>query len=376
MSKEPTPTLEQQIAAARRTISSDGYPMSIGELTNLYREGELYIRPEFQRFFRWSDIQKSRLVESILLGIPLPSVFVSQREDGKWEIVDGLQRISTILELQGELRDSKEASNKLPPLVLSPTKYLPGLEGKTWTNDSPQDSLTEAQRLDVKRAKLDIKIIKRESSPATKFDLFQRLNSYGSTLNAQEMRSALLVAVSSDFFAWLERLASLDSFRKSIQLSERLITERYDLELALRFLVLHNRPIELLTVTKLRDLPQLLDDEAVALAEGYPANSVQLENTFTTTFGVIASNGAEDVFRRWDKDSKQFHGSFLSTSFEILGLGLGYHIANDQPYRNDLIQVAMELWSKDSMKPGFATGRSTESRLAEFIPLGRTLLKG
>ncbi len=76
--------LEAEIREARRSISSDGYPMSIGELTNLYRDGELKIRPEFQRFFRWSSVQKSRLVESILLGIPLPSIFVAQTETGTW----------------------------------------------------------------------------------------------------------------------------------------------------------------------------------------------------------------------------------------------------------------------------------------------------
>lgn len=58
--------------AKRAEIRSDGYPMSIGELINLYRDGELDIHPEFQRFYRWNDEQKSRLIESILLGIPIP----------------------------------------------------------------------------------------------------------------------------------------------------------------------------------------------------------------------------------------------------------------------------------------------------------------
>src|SRR3954465_2499365 len=92
-----TTALEDQVSEARQTISSDGYPMSIGELTNLYRDKELIIRPEFQRFFRWTPLQKSRLIESLLLGIPLPSIFVAQQAPGKWELADGLQRVSTIL---------------------------------------------------------------------------------------------------------------------------------------------------------------------------------------------------------------------------------------------------------------------------------------
>lgn len=140
--------LEEQVGEARRSISADGYPMSIGELTNLHRDKELIIRPEFQRFFRWTQTQKSRLVESLLLGIPLPSIFVSQQENGAWELVDGLQRVSTILQLQGELVDAE--GNKLPPLTMRATKYLPALEGRVWQDEDPDKCLSEAQRLDIK----------------------------------------------------------------------------------------------------------------------------------------------------------------------------------------------------------------------------------
>src|SRR5215211_9324737 len=91
--------LREEIDDKRKTIHSDGYAMSIGELLNLYRDGELDIHPEFQRFFRWSDWQKSRLIESILLGIPIPSIFVAQRQDGVWDVIDGLQRLSTIFQV-------------------------------------------------------------------------------------------------------------------------------------------------------------------------------------------------------------------------------------------------------------------------------------
>lgn len=75
--------------------------MSIGEITSLYKDNELDIHPEFQRVFRWSLPQKSKLIESVLLGIPLPSIFVSQRDDGVWDVIDGVQRLSTIFEFIG-----------------------------------------------------------------------------------------------------------------------------------------------------------------------------------------------------------------------------------------------------------------------------------
>jgi hypothetical protein len=364
-------TLEREIREARLSISSDGYPMSIGELTNLYKDGELIIRPEFQRFFRWSSTQKSRLIESILLGIPLPSIFVAQSESGAWELVDGLQRVSTILELQGEL---KNPEGKLKaPLVLESTKYLPALEGRVWQGEDPSDSFSEAQRLDIKRSKIDIKIIKRESSKQAKFDLFQRLNAYGSPLTSQEIRSALLVAASPDFFVWLERLSSLPAFIECTQLSDRLIEERFDLELVIRFLILHNRREARLTLSSLRDLPQILDDESIAMATEFPRGSRSRQSVFEKTFSLIAEHGGEQIFRRWDAKKSEFKGSFLNTAFEIFGLGLGYHVANDTPHRTDLVGLAKSFWSRSEMQKGFATGRSTESRLVEFIPLGRSL---
>jgi hypothetical protein len=74
--------LQQEIDKTRAEIRTDGYPISIGEWVSIYEKGELDIHPEFQRFFRWSLRQKSRLIESLLLGIPIPQIFVAQRADG------------------------------------------------------------------------------------------------------------------------------------------------------------------------------------------------------------------------------------------------------------------------------------------------------
>ncbi len=361
--------LENEVSEARHSISSDGYPMSIGEITNLYKSGELIIRPEFQRFFRWTGLQKSRLVESILLGIPLPSIFVAQNDSGVWELVDGLQRISTILQLQGELE--AEPGVKADPLVLSATKYLPSLEGKVWESDNPNGCLSSAQRLDIKRSKIDLKIIKRESSPQAKFDLFQRLNSYGIQANAQEMRSALIVAISPEFLVWLESLTHHPSFQECVPLNERLIEERYDLELVTRFLFLHNMMNDMLSLSKLRDLPNLLDDWSIKSAQTFPEGVYKLEAVFKSTFDHISDNGSEFIFKRYDPNKNESRGSFLNTSFEIFALGTGYNIANGIKLNKNLVSTVKDFWRHQ--KAGFATGKSTEARLVEFIPLGRKL---
>ena len=194
--------LNQEIRSRRAEIFSDGYPVSIGELINMYEDKELNIRPQFQRYFRWTDGQKSRLVESLLLGIPIPSIFVSQREDGVWDVIDGLQRLSTIFQLVGILRNEK--GKRVKRLRLTRTKYLPSLNGKVWKGSTEEDDdIGRENQLIIKRSKIDVKIILRESSEASKYELFQRLNTGGSQLSDQEMRNVIVITVSQQFYEWL-----------------------------------------------------------------------------------------------------------------------------------------------------------------------------
>jgi len=90
--------LEQGVSDERKRLSSDRLDISFGELINLYKNDELIIRPEYQRLFRWSETQKTALIESILLSIPIPPIFVAEDKNGVWELVDGLQRVSTFIE--------------------------------------------------------------------------------------------------------------------------------------------------------------------------------------------------------------------------------------------------------------------------------------
>ena len=101
-------SLQDEINDKVGKIFRDSYQMSIGELINLYKDGEMDIHPEFQRVFRWSDYQKTRLIESIMLNIPIPSIFVNQNEDGVWDIIDGVQRLSTIFQFVGICKDEND----------------------------------------------------------------------------------------------------------------------------------------------------------------------------------------------------------------------------------------------------------------------------
>jgi hypothetical protein len=168
-------SLQVEIDKERKEIRSDSYLMSVGEWISLYKDRELEIYSEFTISTRWSTAQKTRLIESILLGIPIPQIFVSQREDGVWDVIDGFQRLSTIYEFVGILKD--KLGTLLPPLVLEKTNYLPSLMGKKWEDmEHPENSLTPTQRLIIKRSRINVNILIKDNDPSAKSELFQRLH--------------------------------------------------------------------------------------------------------------------------------------------------------------------------------------------------------
>jgi len=314
--------LQEEIDKTRAEIRTDGYPVSIGEWISIYEKGELDIHPEFQRFFRWSIRQKSRLIESILLGIPVPQIFVAQRPDGVWDVVDGLQRLSTIFQFAGILIDEEEM--RLPPLTLEATVYLPSLQGRRWEDDDhPDQSLNAAQRLLIKRAKISVSIILKESDESAKYELFQRLNTGGSMLSDQEVRNSILVMLNRDFYRWIKGLAEDLNFKSCVALSDRAVEEQYDMELVLRFIVF--RTMSPAALAKLGDLGEFLTDQSKGLAQNQSFDYKAEETAFRETFAILATQLGDDAFRRYDSQRKRFVGGFSVSAFEAVAIGVGYN---------------------------------------------------
>ncbi len=210
--------LKQEIDNRKKEFKTDSYPISIGEIKSMYENGEVIINPDFQRLYRWTNYQKTKLIESILLGIPIPPIFVYQRDDGLWEVVDGLQRLSTILQFFGVLKKSN--GEFYEPLVLTRTKYLPSLENIVWSKKNDSESeLPIPLQLYFKRAKLHFSIILNESDPSAKYEVFQRLNTGGTFASNQEVRNVVMLMINRDVFAWFKLLSENDDFLNTVSLS-------------------------------------------------------------------------------------------------------------------------------------------------------------
>jgi Protein of unknown function DUF262 len=369
---EQVDTLQAEIDKKRQEIRPDSYSMSIGEWVSLYQQKEVEIHPEFQRFFRWNDYQKTKLIESIILGFPIPPIFVSQREDGVWDVVDGLQRLSTIYQFMGILQD--EDGCLIPPLKLKSTKYLPSFENKIWEDSShPEGSshtLTSAQRLLIKRTKINVNILQKESDPSAKYELFQRLNTGGSVANAQEIRSCIIVSINLHFYRWMKDLSSNEDFQSCIALNEKSLEEQYDLEILSRFLVL--RMIALKEIRGLGDVETFFTDNMIKIAEDKSYDLEEEALAFKNTFKVLNAEMSGESFRKYDIIKNKFSGGFLLAPFEAIALGIGYNYTTaDQSI--DLRKKIISLWSNSEYLASFGRGKDASTRLPKLIPLGRNL---
>lgn len=360
-------SLEEEIQTARTEIVSDGYDMSVGELINLYKDGELKIHPEFQRLFRWDETRKTRFVESIALGLPLPPIFVYQGKDGVWELIDGLQRISTILEFVGILRDAEGAL--LPAPALEGTRFLPSLVDKQWeTSDGDADNgIGTALQLHIKRARMRVEILKQESDPQAKFELFQRLNTGGLNLSEQEVRNCVGIMLSKPFQAWLVGCANQADFRNTINQTEAAIEKQAHVELALRFFAFRHVPYQ----TGL-DVHEYLDDALVKMALDENFDKESERGIFDQTFQTLNQVMGDTAFKRWNGES--FSGKFLMSTFEVVALGVSKNIdtilaKGDVEAGEFIRQRCIELWGNETFNQYSGAGVRGTTRLAKLLPI-------
>src|SRR6516165_2436403 len=180
--------LIDSIAATVRQASTQALDISFNELLDMYETEELNIRPDYQRLFRWSEGKQSRFIESLILGMPVPPIFVIEESDGRYQLIDGLQRISSYLHLRGKLN----APHLDPPvtpgemLVLSDCDIVRDLNGLTY------DDFPTSLQIRVKRAFIRVEVVRKETDPHFKYHMFKRLNTGGELLSDQEVRNCTI----------------------------------------------------------------------------------------------------------------------------------------------------------------------------------------
>lgn len=309
--------LDEEIAAARNEIRTDKLDITYGELANLYDAEELVIRPEYQRLFRWTPTQKTRFIESILLGFPTPAIFVAEDAQGIWELVDGLQRVSTVLEYMGLLKKEDGSTMPAPELVRAGHKpRLPSVEDMAFSNLSLQ------ARLSIKRAGCRVEVIKVGSEPTMKYEVFERLNTGGLVMSAQEVRNCIFRATAPGFVDWVESLATYSPFRDNLGLSELQENTMFDRGLVLRYLTMTNAFEEFE-----HDVEPFITDFVRQVVEKERELDMNHEGQlFKDAFQLIACALGEDSWRHY-RDGRH-KGPFSVYVFETVSTGVAVNLGH------------------------------------------------
>ncbi|QDV62759.1 DUF262 domain-containing protein [Crateriforma conspicua] len=156
-----------------RALRTQAYDKSISDLVEMIKNGDIILNPEYQRDYVWDDTKASLLIESILLNVPIPVVYVAEDEDGCWNVVDGLQRLSSI---------ARFMNNEFA---------LRGLEVLSDLNRLRYHKLNPKASRILRNGIIRIILIFKESHPDIKYEIFMRLNKGAITLSEQELRNCL-----------------------------------------------------------------------------------------------------------------------------------------------------------------------------------------
>lgn len=200
-----------------RKISTQAYDKSVSDIVRMIEDNDITLNPEYQRNYIWDNKKSSLLIESIILNVPIPVIYVSQEEDDSWTVIDGLQRLNSLYRFFQ--RDFK----------------LSGLEILTELNKSDVKSLNPKALRVLKNGLLRIIVISHDSHPEIKYDVFMRLNTGAVKLNDQELRNCLYRGKLN------EKVKEITSKRNILELFnlEEPHKRMIDCELILRFLSLY-----------------------------------------------------------------------------------------------------------------------------------------
>jgi hypothetical protein len=208
-----------------RKIIWQAKDFSLREFLSMKNDGELILQPEYQRNFVASEQISSRLVESILLDVPIPVVYLAEEQDGNFSVIDGQQRLTSFISfLEGKYPDGK-------PFKLSSLKVLKELNRKQFSD------LDDEHKKKIRSTTIHSIIIKKESNPDIKFEIFERLNTGSTKLNEDEIRNTVY---RGNFVSLLAELSENPTFHKLVRkdnFKKRMIYRG----MILRFLALSER---------------------------------------------------------------------------------------------------------------------------------------
>jgi Protein of unknown function DUF262 len=272
----------------------DTKPMSLDLLVRRLKHNEIDLAPEFQRSADlWNEERMSRLIESVLIRIPLPVFYFDASDDKQWLVIDGLQRLSTFKRF---IVDNS--------LRLMRLEYLTQLEGRTFS-ELPRD----LQRR-IEETQVIVNLIQPGTPPDVKYNIFRRINTGGLVLTPQEIRHAMNRGGAANQF--LLELAALPEFLEAT--AHSVPTERMeDRELVLRFVAFSHTPyhdygkrVRYSSSEVEENLDLFLTRHMQFLNQASEAQRAEIREKFRRAMTLARAIFSDDAFRkRYESDAKR-----------------------------------------------------------------------
>jgi len=274
---------------------------NLGTLRDLASDNTIDMKPHFQRRYRWDPAKKSKLIESLLLNVPIPPIYLNEDRYGKYSIIDGKQRISAVYDF---LKDE---------LPLSGLKIFSDLNGLKFSALPPQ-----IQTIFKTRPTLRAIIVLRQSDPAIKYEVFQRLNTGGVPLNPQEIRNNLY---SGTLNTRINQLGESDLFHKALSIkdkeSSKLYREMRDSELVLRFMTFCDT-WETFSGGVRTQMDTFMETNKNLKRERVEA----LVSKFEAALSNVVTVFADHAFQRWQPEREVWRNQVLASLYDAEMLAL------------------------------------------------------
>lgn len=323
-----------------RTKSLD---VSFNELYDMYSDGELVISPDYQRLFRWEEEKQSRFIESLILEMPVPPIFVIEIDDGVYELIDGLQRVSSYLHFRGGQLDGSIKE----PLLLSGCDIVPSLNGLSF------ELLPKPLQIKIKRSFVRMEVIRKESEPSLKYHMFKRLNTGGELLSAQEIRNCTVRLLDSKALDFLDECSKNTDFKDVIsKVGIDEINMKYDQELVLRFFAIKN-DLQSYKYPVTEYFTRYLEK----ITTGEQSFDYNIEKKiFEKTFYIINNTLGKDAFSSKTKSGNE-KNDFILYYYDGITVAIGENFDNFDDFTNykKLKEVIEDVKFGEDIKP-YKTG--------------------
>jgi hypothetical protein len=322
------------------------------------RDGTIDLAPEFKRSLVWSSLQTSRLVESVLIGIPLPAFYFNAEPDGRLQVIDGVQRLHTLRSF---------ADNEF---ALEGMEYLPELNGRTWTD------LDAAYRRGFSQTSIMVHVVDAATPPEIKLELFLRVNTGGAPLSAQEIRHAMSRERSREVLA---RMTSTGAFeviaRNHIPRGARML----DRELALRFLAFTlDAELETYSVSYTFDdflfrITRAIDNPLAVPEEKLRELEAAFERAMTAAWELFDGH----AFSFWPRGDDR-RNRINRALFDSWSVALSEHEVGDLlARRGSIVRALRDAFSDDpTYVESVRQGTNVKERILKRFQVARAILRG